>query len=109
LILNAFAIYRDKSVYENLKEFDLERFVGSEVSQLSGSEGYELLPFGKGRRMCLAYNLENTMATLMLGNLLHCLDWEVPKRELEMEEGTGLTIGMKALLCLHVKSKFELP
>jgi len=109
LILNAFAIHRDKSVYENPEEFDPERFVGSEVNHLSGNDGYELMPFGKGRRMCPAYNLGNTLATLMLGNLLHCLDWEVPKKKVEMEEGIGLTVGMKVPLCLHAKPKFELP
>lgn len=107
--MNAFAIHRDKSVYANPEEFDPERFAGSEVSQLSGSEGYELMPFGKGKRMCPAYNLGNTMATLMLGNLLHCLDWEVPKEKVDMREANGLSTGMKVPLCLRAMPRFEFP
>jgi len=108
LILNAFVIHKDKSIYENPEKFDPERFIGSEVSQLSVSEGYELMPFGKGTRMCPAFNLGNTIATLMLGNLLHCLDWEVPEKKVEMEEAIGLSVGMKVPLCLCAKPKFEL-
>lgn len=81
LILNIFAIHRDPSVYENPDSFQPRRFLEQhpEVDHMSGQSFYQLIPFGVGRRMCPAYNLGNTMVTLMVANLVHSFDWSLPK------------------------------
>ncbi|KAL1567989.1 cytochrome P450 71AU50-like [Salvia divinorum] len=69
-----------------------KRFVGSEID-LRGRH-FELLPFGSGRRGCPGLQLGLTVVKLVLAQLVHCFDWELPDgmmaSEVDMAENFGL-------------------
>ncbi|KAG0606757.1 hypothetical protein M758_9G164800 [Ceratodon purpureus] len=111
LLVNAFSVHRDSSVYHNPELFDPDRFLAHpEVNHLSANDFYELIPFGAGRRMCPAFNLGNAMASLMLANLLYVFDWSLPEGQpsVDMSEVDGLSVSLKQPLCLVAKPRFEL-
>ncbi|KAL1567988.1 cytochrome P450 71AU50-like [Salvia divinorum] len=92
VIVNVWAIGRDPDVWANPDSFTPERFVGSEID-LRGRH-FELLPFGSGRRGCPGLQLGLTVVKLVLAQLVHCFDWELPDgmmaSEVDMAENFGL-------------------
>jgi cytochrome P450 len=111
LLVNAFAIHRDPSVYDNPDNFDPDRFLARpHVDHMSTSDPYELMPFGKGLRMCPGYRLANTMVALMLANLLYVFDWSLPEGQtaVDMTETISLSVSKKQPLFLVPKPRFEL-
>lgn len=93
LIVNAWAIGRDRNVWIDPNKFFPERFIGSQID-VKGKD-FELIPFGAGRRGCPGMQLGLTMVRLVLAQLVHCFDWELPNgmlaSELDMSEEFGLT------------------
>ena len=93
LLINVWAIGRDPSVWTEPDKFNPERFVGSNID-LRGHD-FELIPFGSGRRGCPGMQLGLTVVRLVLAQLVHCFDWELPNdmlpTELDMTEEFGLT------------------
>ncbi|KAK4585328.1 hypothetical protein RGQ29_022836 [Quercus rubra] len=93
LLINVWAIGRDPSVWTEPDKFNPERFVGSNID-LRGHD-FELIPFGSGRRGCPGMQLGLTVVRLVLAQLVHCFDWELPNdmlpMELDMTEEFGLT------------------
>ncbi|CAN0922458.1 Cytochrome P450 81Q32 [Linum grandiflorum] len=86
ILVNAWAIHRDPTVWDNPTTFRPERHQG-------GSEGYKLVPFGMGRRACPGTVLANRVVGLVLGGLIQCFEWELIGGELlDMAEGQGLTM-----------------
>ncbi|XP_021833401.1 cytochrome P450 CYP736A12-like [Prunus avium] len=94
VIINAWAIGRDPSAWTDAEEFIPERFEGSDVD-VRGNH-YQLIPFGSGRRRCPGIQLGLTVVQLMLAQLVHCFDWELPNNmlpeELDMSEAFGITM-----------------
>ncbi|KAI5341643.1 hypothetical protein L3X38_009518 [Prunus dulcis] len=94
VIINAWAIGRDPSVWINAEEFIPERFDGSDVD-VRGNH-FQLIPFGSGRRRCPGIQLALIVVQLMLAQLVHCFDWELPNNmlpeELDMTEVFGITV-----------------
>lgn len=88
IIVNTYAIGRDPAVWPNPDEFSPERFVGDDVD-IRGRD-FRLLPFGSGRRSCPGMHMGLTVTRLVLAQLVHCFDWELPG-ELDMREEFGLT------------------
>ncbi|XP_055802242.1 cytochrome P450 71AU50-like [Solanum dulcamara] len=93
IIVNTYAIGRDPKVWpNNPQEFVPERFVGSSID-LRGRD-FELLPFGSGRRSCPGLQLGLIMVRLVVAQLVHCFDWELPNgmlpKDLDMSEEFGL-------------------
>ena len=113
LILNLYAIHRDPDVYENPDTFNPDRFLGDHhlgVNPTSGSDSYELIPFGAGRRMCPAVTLGNLLVSLLLAHLLHSFDWDLPEgcdasRAEWWEESLGLTVCSKIPLSLVTRPR----
>ncbi|XP_038883633.1 cytochrome P450 71AU50-like [Benincasa hispida] len=93
VIVNAWAIGRDPSAWIDPHKFFPERFIGSQID-VKGKD-FELIPFGAGRRGCPGMQLGLTMVRLLLAQLVHCFDWELPNgmlaSELDMTEEFGLT------------------
>ncbi|GJN27144.1 hypothetical protein PR202_gb15137 [Eleusine coracana subsp. coracana] len=91
------------------KEFVPERFVdGGSAAHLNVSgNDFQFLPFGSGRRMCAGINFGMATVQLMLANLVHCFDWEMPegedRRHLDMSEMFGLVVRRKEKLLLVPK------
>ncbi|KAL6288431.1 hypothetical protein ACE6H2_005941 [Prunus campanulata] len=94
VIINAWAIGRDPSAWTNAEEFIPERFEGSDVD-VRGNH-FQLIPFGSGRRRCPGIQLGLMVVQLMLAQLVHCFDWELPNNmlpeELDMTEVFGITV-----------------
>lgn len=94
VIINIWTIGRDPSCWTDPEKFFPERFVGSSID-LRGRD-FKLIPFGSGRRGCPGVQLGLTVVRLVLAQLVHCFDWELPNgmlhTELDMTEEFGLTI-----------------
>ncbi|XP_037482795.1 indole-2-monooxygenase-like [Triticum dicoccoides] len=110
VLINVWAIGRDSSCWEDAEEFIPERFIdeGSDVGVNFKGNDFQLLPFGAGRRMCPGINLGITAVELMLANLMHHFDWELPlgveRKDINMTEVFGLTVCRMEKLLLVPKS-----
>ncbi|CAN6293996.1 unnamed protein product [Urochloa humidicola] len=102
LFVNAWAIGRDPTIWDNSKEFDPDRFDGKDVS-FNGTH-FDFVPFGAGRRMCPGMTMGVTTTEFTLANLLHCFDWKLPEgvssEDINMEEAGGLAVHKKMPLVL---------
>ncbi|KAJ7957404.1 putative Cytochrome P450 [Quillaja saponaria] len=74
VLVNAWAIGRDPSMWENPDTFMPERFLGSDID--TKGKNFELIPFDAGRRICPGLPLAIRMTHLMLASLIHCFDWK---------------------------------
>jgi cytochrome P450 len=84
LIVNAYAIHRDPTMWKNPDEFRPERFEGGK------GEGLFMIPFGMGRRKCPGEAMALRTIGLVLAALIQCFDWNrVDDMELDMTEGEG--------------------
>ncbi|XP_015882999.2 cytochrome P450 CYP736A12 [Ziziphus jujuba] len=95
VMVNAWAIGHDPNVWsENVEEFYPERFIERNID-LKGHD-FELLPFGSGRRMCPGMQSGLTIVRLVLAQILHCFDWELPSgmqpKDIDMAEIFGLSV-----------------
>nr|CAB3493147.1 unnamed protein product [Digitaria exilis] len=91
LLVNAYAIHRDPTVWEDPTAFRPERFVDG------SAEGRLLIPFGMGRRRCPGETLALRTLGLVLGTLIQCFDafdWDTvgDAAGVDMTEGSGLTL-----------------
>ncbi|WRX09096.1 Cytochrome P450 - like 10 [Theobroma cacao] len=88
VFVNAWAIQRDPELWEDSTSFKPERFEGRE-----GTTHNKLMPFGLGRRACPGMGLAHRVVGVALGSLIQCFEWEkVSDKEIDMTEGTGLTM-----------------
>lgn len=110
VIVNAYAINRDPESWEKADEFMPERFMdgGSAAAIDFKGNSFEFIPFGAGRRMCPGLNFGLATVEIMLANLMHCFDWELPlgmeKEDIDMTEVFGLTVHRKEKLILVPKA-----
>ncbi|CAH9070992.1 unnamed protein product [Cuscuta epithymum] len=92
IIVNVWAIGHDPNVWADPEKFIPERFEGLNIDYKG--QHYELIPFGSGRRMCPGLQLGITTVKLVIAQLVHCFDWELPKsmspEEIDMTEEFGL-------------------
>ncbi|KAL6583162.1 hypothetical protein OROMI_005240 [Orobanche minor] len=92
VLINVWAIARDPDFWKNPETFSPDRFLGSNMD-VRGRD-FQLIPFGTGRRGCPGLQLGLTMVQLMVAQLVHCFDWELPDgmlvSELDMSENFGL-------------------
>ncbi|KAL0349927.1 UNVERIFIED_CONTAM: cytochrome [Sesamum radiatum] len=92
LIVNVWSIGKDPNVWREPQKFLPERFIGSNID-LRGQD-FQLIPFGSGRRGCPGLQLGLTVVRLVVAQLVHCFDWELPDgmvaSELDMAEHFGL-------------------
>ncbi|WMV26268.1 hypothetical protein MTR67_019653 [Solanum verrucosum] len=92
LLINVWTIGRDPDIWVEPEKFKPERFQGSNID-LRGRH-FELLPFGSGRRSCPGLQLGLTTVRLVLAQLVHCFDWELPNgmtpKDIDMTEKFGL-------------------
>ncbi|GMN56898.1 hypothetical protein TIFTF001_026011 [Ficus carica] len=101
VIVNAWAIGRDRELWDEPEEFRPERFLNSAVD-FKGNDGFQLIPFGGGRRSCPGVLFAMTTNELVLANLVHRFDWALPHgtkvEDLDMTECIGLIIHRKVPL-----------
>ncbi|VVA36199.1 PREDICTED: geraniol [Prunus dulcis] len=97
VLVNAWAIGRDPTIWDNPTSFIPERFLGLDID-VTG-QNFELIPFGGGRRICPGLPLAMRMLNLMLGSLINSFDnWKledgVVPEKMNMDEKFGLTLQM---------------
>ncbi|KAK1387981.1 Ferulate-5-hydroxylase [Heracleum sosnowskyi] len=95
IIVNTWGIGRDPRIWsDNVERFLPERFIGSNID-LRG-KSFQLMPFGSGRRGCPAMYLGQINIKLVVAQLVHSFNWELPygmsPEELDMDEAFGLTM-----------------
>lgn len=106
VLINIWAIGRDPNVWsKDVDEFLPERFGNSKID-VRGHD-FQLIPFGSGRRGCPGLQLGLTTVRLVLAQLVHCFEWELPDGmlpdDLSMTEKFGLTVPRaKHLLAMPV-------
>ncbi|MBA0755180.1 hypothetical protein Gogos_020666, partial [Gossypium gossypioides] len=94
ILINTWAIGQDSNVWsDNANEFFPERFVNSNID-IRG-HNFQLIPFGSGRRGCPRIKMGLTNVRLVLAQLVHCFEWELPDgmlpSDLSMSEKFGIT------------------
>ncbi|CAL5189647.1 unnamed protein product [Lathyrus oleraceus] len=93
VMINIWTIGRDPNIWsENAEEFYPERFIDKKLNY-QGHE-FESLPFGSGRRGCPGTQLALITIKLVIAQLVHCFDWELPYNinpsNLNMEENFAI-------------------
>ncbi|CAH2050606.1 unnamed protein product [Thlaspi arvense] len=97
VLVNVRAIARDPSSWEHPEEFRPERFLNSSID-FKGKD-FEFIPFGAGRRGCPGTLFAINVTELALANIVYKFDLSLPdgasSEDLDMSEGTGITIHRK--------------
>ncbi|KAM3319865.1 cytochrome 71AU50 [Capsicum chacoense] len=92
VIINNYAIQRDPNVWPEPEKFFPERFAGSSIDVRG--RNFQLLPFSAGRRSCPAVQLGIVVIRLVVAQLVHCFDWELPNDmqpcDLDLDEHFGV-------------------
>ncbi|GLJ29511.1 hypothetical protein SUGI_0581760 [Cryptomeria japonica] len=95
LMVNAWAIQRDPTIWDRPDEFDPDRFLKSAGKEIDvKGQNFELIPFGSGRRMCPGMSFALCVVTYTVGRLLQSFEWGVAGggATIDMREGFGLTM-----------------
>ncbi|CAO2840529.1 unnamed protein product [Amaranthus hypochondriacus] len=76
VLINAWAIHRDPSYWDDPEMFVPERFLKSQTDY----RGHDLhfIPFGAGRRICPGISFAMASTELLIANLIHKFDWRLP-------------------------------
>ncbi|KAL8477003.1 hypothetical protein ACS0TY_029343 [Phlomoides rotata] len=101
LLVNAWAIHRDPTVWEDPTTFKPERFEGGEFGPS------KFLPFGMGRRSCPGIGLAQRVVSLTIASLIQCFDWQrIDDGLVDMGEGkTGISIHKNIPLVISCKAR----
>lgn len=96
IFFNILKIHRDPTVWEEPCKFKPERFLASNfMGEMDGKkgQGFKLMPFGGGRRVCPGMTLALHVAQLTLARILHGFDLATEADEMvDMTVGCGLTM-----------------
>lgn len=94
VMISLWAIGRDPKVWPDALEYKPERFIDNGID-FKGND-FRLLSFGSGRRMCAGSQLALIVYPLVLAQMIHCFDWELPEgttaENLNMSESYGFTM-----------------
>ncbi|XP_047337830.1 xanthotoxin 5-hydroxylase CYP82C4-like [Impatiens glandulifera] len=93
LLVNAWKMHRDPSVWSESLAFKPERFLMQNKKVDVTGKSFELLPFGCGRRMCPGITFSQQIMHLALARLLQVFELDtVGGLGVDMTETSGLTI-----------------
>lgn len=108
VIINAYAIGRDPTLWEEPDEFRPERFLSSSTDY-KGVD-YQWLPFGAGRRRCPGIQFSVDVIELALANVIYKFDLVLPNgltnMDLDMTEASAITVYRKSSLLVNVSPRF---
>ncbi|KAM7275860.1 hypothetical protein ACFE04_017726 [Oxalis oulophora] len=109
LFVNAWAMGRDSKYWDNAMQFKPERFLKTGESGNIDVKGqsFQYLPFGTGRRVCVAIPLAMQELYTTLATLIQCFDFKAVDvhgnklENLDMSEKKGITAPRaQELLCV---------
>lgn len=104
VMANFWALHRDPITWgDDALDFNPERFLGSDLS-VTGTNNYQYLPFGAGRRICPGRTMAMRVLSAALGSFVHAFEWSAPPEvRLSADEGThGLNIRPETPLLLQM-------
>ncbi|KAI7732332.1 hypothetical protein M8C21_010071 [Ambrosia artemisiifolia] len=108
VVINAWALGRDPSLWEESNEFKPERFLNSSLDYKGFH--YQFIPFGAGRRGCPGIQFAMAINELAIANLVYKYDLALPDgkggEELDMSDITGLTTHRKSPLLVVASRRF---
>ncbi|PIA55962.1 hypothetical protein AQUCO_00700344v1 [Aquilegia coerulea] len=94
IMVNAWAIGRDKTAWDDPDLFNPSRYYKENAADFKGNN-FEFIPFGSGRRSCPGMQLGLHATELAIAHLVHCFSWELPNgmkpSQLDMMDVFGLT------------------
>ncbi|KAI3686403.1 hypothetical protein L1987_80079 [Smallanthus sonchifolius] len=94
VMINAWAIARDPSIWEEPEEFRPERFLNTSTDYRGLH--FELIPFGAGRRGCPGISFAIAIAEFALANLVYKFELtSADEDSLDMTERDGMTVKRK--------------
>ncbi|PHT71995.1 hypothetical protein T459_22780 [Capsicum annuum] len=92
ILVNCYAVQRDPNVWPEPDKFLPDRFLESSID-FRGHD-FQLIPFGSGRRSCPGMQLGITVIRLVVAQLVHCFEWELPNgmqpSDLDIDEHFGI-------------------
>ncbi|KAL5718027.1 hypothetical protein ACHQM5_010971 [Ranunculus cassubicifolius] len=101
VFINETALSTDLGSWVKPDEFLPERFPTSFDFR---RQDYDFIPFGIGRRGCPGINFSLVLIELVLANLLHHFNWDLPngvkRKDVDTEEAFGLALHKKTPLYL---------
>lgn len=107
LLVNMWAMQRDPKYWPDAAKFLPERFENN--GQAAGSEAYNMIPFGVGRRQCPGANVAKRIMALTLGLLIQAFEWKrIGNGEINMMEGGGLTLPKLEPLVALIRPRQEI-
>ncbi|KAJ0667953.1 putative geraniol 8-hydroxylase [Helianthus annuus] len=102
VLVNAWAIGRDPTIWDDSLAFKPQRFL--ESGRDVRGQDFDLIPFGAGRRICPGLPLAIRVVPVMLGSLLNNFDWSldtnIQDKALDMSEKFGITLSKANPLCV---------
>ncbi|KAH6812526.1 cytochrome P450 [Perilla frutescens var. frutescens] len=105
VVINAWAICRDPSLWENPEEFHPKRFLDTSID-FKGLQ-FEFIPFGAGRRGCPGITFATATNELAIAKLVHKFNFALPKggseEDLDMTEVNGVTVHKKFPLLVVIQ------
>ncbi|KAJ0790155.1 putative cytochrome P450 [Helianthus annuus] len=93
VMINAWAIARDPSIWEQPDEFRPERFLNTPIDYKGFH--FEFIPFGAGRRKCPGMGFAIAINELALANLVYKFEFALGEEGLDMTESDGVTAHRK--------------
>ncbi|CAA6656218.1 unnamed protein product [Spirodela intermedia] len=79
VLINAWAIHRDPSIWEDPSEFKPERFLTGDARLTITAAATASATFLRiGRRSCVGILMAERMSMFLLATLLHSYDWKLP-------------------------------
>ena len=94
VLVNAWAIGRDPTIWDEPLEFKPERFMESELEYRG--QNFELIPFGAGRRIFPGLPFAHRMVHVVIASLLHSFNWSLPDgmtaEKMNMTEKFGISL-----------------
>lgn len=110
VLINAWTIGRDPTLWEEPTEFKPERFLPNSMNY-SGNHNFEWLPFSAGRRQCPGIQFAMAFVELVLANIVYKFDLELPKgmKALDLDMTmiyAGMVIRRKSPLMVIPKPRF---
>ncbi|KAH6788408.1 hypothetical protein C2S51_003414 [Perilla frutescens var. frutescens] len=105
VVINAWAISRDPSLWENAEKFLPERFLNTSID-FNGMH-FEFVPFGAGRRGCPGIAFAVAITELAIAKLVHKFNFALPEGEreddLDMTEVFGITVHKRIPLLVAIQ------
>lgn len=93
LLVNAWKLHRDPTIWSDPEKFQPERFLTSHATIDIIGQHFELIPFGSGRRSCPGMNMALWIIQLTLARLLQGFNMITPSNfPIDMTEGLGATM-----------------